>query len=154
MLNKDFKEFIGLLHSNGVEFLIVGAHALAAHGRPRYTGDIDIWVRPHRENIDRLITALDAFGFGSLGISAQDFAEPQAMVQLGYPPARIDLMTTIDGVAFAEAYEHRSTFDAGGMALPVISIDDLIRNKLATGRSKDLADVEALRSQHGPDATQ
>ena len=153
MLNKDFKEFIGLLHSNGVEFLIVGAHALAAHGRPRYTGDIDIWVRPRSENIDRLIAALDAFGFGSLGISAQDFAEPQAMVQLGYPPARIDLLTTIDGVAFAEAYEHRSTFDAGGMALPVISIDDLIRNKLATGRSKDLADVEALRSQHGPDAT-
>jgi len=146
MLNKDFKEFIALLHSNAVEFLVVGAHALAAHGRPRYTGDLDIWINPVPPNIDRLIGALDAFGFVSLGLSAQDFMQPDAMVQLGYPPARIDLLTTIDGVSFAEAYSHKLSFEIGGAMLPVISLDDLIRNKLATGRSKDLADVESLRS--------
>lgn len=148
MLNKDFREFIELLRSNGVEFLVVGAHALAAHGRPRYTGDLDLWVRPESGNISRLVKALDDFGFASLGIAAQDFMEPQAMIQLGYPPARIDLLTAIDGVTFADAFEHRVVFDAGnGLRLPVISVDDLIRNKLATGRSKDLADVEALRGR-------
>ncbi|WP_395706511.1 DUF6036 family nucleotidyltransferase [Casimicrobium huifangae] len=148
MLNKDFREFIELLRSNGVEFLVVGAHALAAHGRPRYTGDLDLWVRPESGNISRLVKALDDFGFASLGIVAQDFMQPQAMIQLGYPPARIDLLTAIDGVTFADAFEHRVDFDAGnGLRLPVISVDDLIRNKLATGRSKDLADVEALRGR-------
>ena len=102
MLNKDFKEFIESLRLNAVDFLIVGAHALAAHGRPRYTGDIDIWVRPERDNLARLITALEAFGFASLGVSIEDFLVPEAMVQLGYPPARIDLLTAIDGVSFDE----------------------------------------------------
>ena len=149
MLNEDFREFIGLLRSNGVEFLIVGAHALAAHGRPRYTGDLDIWVQPGPENIERLISALDAFGFASLGISAADFMMPEAMVQLGYPPARIDLLTTIDGVTFDECFAHRVDVEVSGLVLPVISLDDLIRNKLATGRAKDLVDVELLRSHQG-----
>ena len=104
MLNKDFKEFIESLRLNAVDFLIVGAHALAAHGRPRYTGDIDIWVRPERDNLARLITALEAFGFASLGVSIEDFWVPEAMVQLGYPPARIDLLTAIDGVSFDECF--------------------------------------------------
>lgn len=146
MLNKDFKEFIESLRSSGVEFLVVGAHALAAHGKPRYTGDLDIWVKPERENLDRLIKALNAFGFESLGISARDFEEPEAMVQLGYPPARIDLLTSIDGVKFDECFAHRTEIEISGVLLPVISVDDLIRNKLATARPKDLADVETLRS--------
>jgi Nucleotidyl transferase of unknown function (DUF2204) len=147
LLNKDFKEFIELLHSNKVEFLVVGAHALAAHGRPRYTGDIDLWVRPTSDNIQRLLVALDRFGFSSLGVSAADFATPQAVVQLGYPPARIDLLTTIDGVSFDDAMAHHVSFLVVGVRLPVISVDDLIKNKLATGRPKDLADVESLRSE-------
>ncbi len=146
MLNKDFKEFIELLLSNKVEFLVVGAHALAMHGRPRYTGDLDLWVRPESANVARLIHTLDAFGFASLGVEAQDFLEPEAMVQLGYPPARIDLLTTIDGITFAEAFANQVHFEIGDLRLPVISVDDLIRNKLATGRIKDHADVEALRS--------
>ena len=146
MLNKDFKEFIELLRSNAVEFLVVGAHALAVHGRPRYTGDLDIWVRPAPENFARLIKALDAFGFASLGVSTEDFMAPQAMVQLGYPPARIDLLTSIDGVTFEDCFAHRLDVMIGSTMLPVISIDDLIRNKLAAGRAKDLVDVESLRT--------
>lgn len=146
MLNKDFKEFIALLHSNAVDFLVVGAHALAAHGRPRYTGDLDIWVRPEPDNLALLIKALDAFGFAALGVSADDFMTPQAMVQLGYPPARIDLLTSIDGVTFADCFAHRLDVAIAGTVLPVISIDDLIRNKLATGRAKDLVDVASLRA--------
>ena len=146
MLNKDFKEFIELLQLNAVEFLVVGAHALAVHGRPRYTGDIDIWVKPEPNNFARLIKALDAFGFAALGVSAEDFMAPQAMVQLGYPPARIDLLTSIDGVTFEECFAHRLDVMIGGTLLPVISVDDLIRNKLATGRAKDLVDVKSLRT--------
>lgn len=149
MLSKDFKEFIELLRSNAVDFLVVGAHALAAHGRPRYTGDLDIWIRPQPDNITRLIAALDAFGFAALGISAADFMTPQAMVQLGYPPARIDLLTAIDGVTFDECFARRMNVEIGETVLSVISVDDLIRNKLATGRAKDLVDVESLRSPKG-----
>ncbi len=146
MLNKDFKEFIELLRSNAVEFLVVGAHALAVHGRPRYTGDLDIWVRPQPDNFARLIRALDAFGFAALGVSAEDFMAPQAMVQLGYPPVRIDLLTSLDGVTFDDCFAHRLDVTTGGTLLPVISIDDLICNKLATGRAKDRVDVESLRA--------
>ena len=150
MLNKDFKEFIETLHStahsNAVEFLVVGAYALAAHGRPRYTSHLDIWVRPEADNFARLIKALDAFGFAALGVSVEDFMAPQAMVQLGYPPARIDLLTSIDGVTFDECFAHRLDVMIGGTLLPVISVDDLIRNKLATGRAKDVVDVESLRT--------
>ncbi len=126
--------------------MVVGAHALAAHGRPRYTSDLDIWVRPEPDNFARLIKALDAFGFAALGVSADDFMTPQATVQLGYPPARIDLLTSIDGVTFEDCFAHRLDVMIAGTSLPVISIDDLIRNKLATGRAKDLIDVESLRA--------
>jgi hypothetical protein len=149
-MDKDFKEFIELLRSNAVDFLIVGAHALAAHGRPRYTGDIDIWVRPERDNLARLIAALEAFGFASLGVSVEDFLVPEAMVQLCYPPARIDLLTAIDGVSFDECFAAHVETTVAGTTLPIISIEHLIRNKLATGRSKDLADVESLRERPDP----
>lgn len=146
MLNNDFKEFIESLRSNAVDFLIVGAHALAAHGKPRYTGDLDIWVRPDRDNLARLILAIEAFGFAALGVTAADFLEPEAMVQLGYPPARIDLLTTIDGVSFEECFAARVEATVAGTTLPVISIEHLIRNKLATGRAKDWVDVQSLRA--------
>lgn len=102
-------------------------------------------MRPERDNLARLISALEAFGFASLGVSAEDFLVPEAMVQLGCPPARIDLLTAIDGVSFDECFDARVEVAVAGTTLPVISIEHLIRNKLATGRSKDKADVESLR---------
>lgn len=150
MLNKDFKEFIESLRSSAVDFLVVGAHALAAHGKPRYTGDLDIWVRPEKTNIERLLKALNAFGFDSLGLKSADFETPEAMVQLGYPPARIDLLTAIDGVTFDQAFAKKLDCNMNGTLLPVISIDDLIRNKLAVGRPKDLVDVAMLQEDQEP----
>ncbi|MEW6707942.1 MAG: nucleotidyl transferase AbiEii/AbiGii toxin family protein [Pseudomonadota bacterium] len=144
MLNKDFREFVELLNAGGVEYLVVGGYALAAHGHPRYTGDIDFWIGTSDENIERLLKALVAFGFGGLGLRKEDFRSPDAVVQLGYPPARIDLLTGIDGVSFEDCYPRRVMVDAGGAQLPIIHVDDFKANKRATGRMKDLADLEAL----------
>jgi len=150
MLNKDFKEFVELLNSTHVEYLLVGGYALAAHGHPRYTGDIDFWVNPTPENARRLMQVLRSFGFGALGLAEDDFLQPEAVVQLGYPPARIDLLTAIDGVAFPECYARRRTVSLDGLELCLIDIDDLRANKRASGRPKDLADLDAL-SQDDPD---
>jgi len=144
MLSKDFKEFAELLNSIGVEYMVVGGYALAAHGHPRYTGDLDIWLRPSRENVARLLKALDAFGFGSLGLKEADFLEPEAVIQLGYPPARIDLLTAIDGVVFDDCYPRRVPMQVGGTMLPIIDLADFRANKRASGRAKDLADLESL----------
>ena len=144
MLNKDFKEFAELLNSIGVEYLIVGGYALAAHGHPRYTGDLDVWVGQEPENITRLLKALAEFGFGSLGLKQEDFLAHEAVVQLGYPPARIDLLTTIDGVSFDSCYPHRVPMQIGSVMLPIIDLANFKRNKLASGRVKDLADLESL----------
>lgn len=144
MLNRDFKEFVELLNSIGVEYLLVGGYALAVHGHPRYTGDIDLWVHPTSDNVNRLLQALDRFGFSSLGLTAADFMQPQAMVQLGYPPARIDLLTAIDGVEFTACWGRRQVFKVAGVDLPVLHLDDFRANKRASGRLKDLADLERL----------
>lgn len=149
MLNKDFKEFVKLLNSRKVEYLIVGGYALAAHGHPRYTGDIDIWIGPSDKNVSLVLDALQAFGFGELGISAADLSAPKSVVQLGYPPARIDLLSSIDGVTFADCYAKHIVMRTDGIDLPVISVADFRANKLATGRLKDLADVEALDQYEG-----
>ena len=144
MLNKDFKEFIKLLNSKNVEYLIVGGYALAAHGHPRSTGDIDIWIDPADKNISLVLVALQKFGFGELGITAADLSAPNSVLQLGYPPARIDLLSSIDGVRFADCYAKRIVMRIDEVDLPVIGVADFRANKLATGRLKDLADVEAL----------
>ena len=144
MLNKDFKEFIELLNSTGVEYLIVGGYALAALGHPRYTGDIDIWVNPTPANAARLMNALGQFGFGGLGLAERDFLEPDAVVQLGYPPARIDLLTSIDGVKFNDCLARKTSVVVSGIELPIIGLADFRANKLASGRAQDLADLEAL----------
>ncbi len=145
MLNRDFKEFAECLAARRVEYLVVGGYALAAHGHPRYTGDIDFWVRDTPDNLDRLLQALADFGFGSLGLGVADF-EPDTVVQLGHPPRRIDLLTRIDGVEFDACYARRETVELGGLALDFIGLDDFQANKRASGRLKDLADLEALRS--------
>jgi len=145
MLNRDFKEFAELLNSIGVEYLLVGGYALAAHGCPRYTGDLDIWVSPTPVNIARLLRAVERFGFGGLGLTEADFLQPEAVIQLGYPPARIDLLTAIDGVQFDDCYPRRVSMEVGGVALPTIHLSDFRANKLAAGRAKDLADLESLK---------
>ncbi len=150
MLNKDFKEFVGLLNSTGVEYLVVGGYALAAFGHPRYTGDIDIWVRSTEANARALLQALDAFGFGALGLTQADFLQPDHVVQLGYPPARIDLLTSIDGVQFDPCYLRRTRIHVDGVELPIIHVDDFRANKLAAGRARDLADLERLDEASDP----
>jgi hypothetical protein len=149
MLSKDFKEFVELLNSNAVEYLIVGGYALAVHGRPRYTGDLDIWLGTDIENIERLLKALSQFGFDGLGLKASDFQEPSAMIQLGYPPVRIDLLTSIDGVAFTDAYARRQGVTIAGLPLPILSLDDFKANKRASGRPKDIADLDSLDDADG-----
>ncbi len=146
MLNKDFKEFVELLNSTRVEYLIVGGYALAAHGRPRYTGDLDIWIRSAEDNVDKVLDVLARFGFGSLGLKRDDFLRPGAIVQLGYPPSRIDLLTSIDGVEFDASYSRRVTVNISGIDLPIIGLDEFRANKRAAGRAKDLADLESLET--------
>jgi len=103
-LNKDFKEFLDLLNKHQVDYMVVGGFALAFHGAPRYTGDIDIWIRSSKENADLLLNALGAFGFALPELTAADFCEPDQIVQLGLPPVRIDLLTSISGVTWSEAF--------------------------------------------------
>jgi hypothetical protein len=144
MLTSDFKEFAKLLNSNAVEYLVVGGYALAAYGHPRYTGDLDFWIGTDAVNADRVLAALSQFGFGGLGISKADLTTPSQVVQLGYPPGRIDLLTSIDGVDFADCYPRRLTVPVDGVALNFISLVDFKTNKKAVGRHRDLADLEAV----------
>jgi hypothetical protein len=143
-LSADLREFIELLNSRGVEYVIVGAHSLAFHGRPRYTGDLDILVRPSPENAERLVTVLAEFGFGESDFKPSNFVEPDQIVQLGRVPNRIDLLTGISGVATNEAFEKRISTELAGLPVFMLSKDLLIQNKRAVGRPQDLADVDAL----------
>ncbi len=144
MLNNDFKEFAELFNANGVEYLVVGGYALAAFGHPRYTGDLDFWVGASATNAQRVHQCLIQFGFGSLGISADDFSKPDQIVQLGRPPARIDILTSIDGVDFDACFERREVFVFGTTTMNFISRADFVINKRAAGRQKDWADIESL----------
>jgi hypothetical protein len=143
-LNQDFQEFVELFVAHEVEFLIVGGYALAAHGHPRYTKDLDVWVWIGADNSTRIIAAIEAFGFGDLGLTAADFQDPEVMVQLGHEPQRIDILTFASGLHFSDAYENRVYITIGNVQVPFISVDDLRTNKLATGRPRDIADVADL----------
>jgi hypothetical protein len=143
-VQKDFKELLESFGRNGVEFLIVGGYALAFHGAPRFTGDIDLYVRPSGPNAGRILEALEQFGFGGVGLSKADFTEPGKVVQLGFPPVRIDLITSLAGVTWEEAWSGRNEGDYGGAPVCFIGRAEFLRNKRAAGRTKDLADIEAL----------
>jgi hypothetical protein len=143
-LNRDFQEFLRSFVQHDVRFLIIGGYALAVHGHPRYTKDLDVWVWPEPANADRILAALDEFGFGSLGLEASDFLEPGVIIQLGREPQRIDLLTFASGLEFQAAFENRVLVEIGGVEVPFLSVDDLRTNKTATGRLRDLADVEDL----------
>jgi hypothetical protein len=137
-------EFIELLNSREVEYLVVGGHAVAFHGHPRFTGDIDFFINANPENAQRVLDVLASFGFGDLGIAITDLTAPDRVVQLGRPPNRIDILTTISGVAFGEAWSARAAGNLGGSAVNFLGWHDLIRNKTASGRDKDLLDVKTL----------
>jgi len=144
VLNPDFKEFIQLLNSVKVHYLIVGGYAVALHGYPRYTKDLDIWIEMTSENASNIIKALEQFGFSSLKLSQEDFLIPDQVIQLGYPPSRIDILTTLPGIDFNECYPDRITELMDGVPVEFIDIENLKKNKKASGRYQDLADLENL----------
>lgn len=145
-LNKDLREFIELLNSHGVEYLVVGAHCLAFYGLPRLTGDLDLFVRVSGENARRLEQVITAFGFASTGLKAKDFLEAGQVIQLGIVPNRVDLLTGIESVAFDEAWSSRIAGSLEGLPVHFLSKDLFIRNKLAVGRSQDIADADRVRN--------
>ena len=142
----DFEELFGYLTARNVRFVVVGGHALAYHGRPRYTKDLDVFVEPTAENATRLLGALEDFGFGGLGLTEADFDTPGKVVQLGVAPNRIDLLTAIDGVSFDQAWQGRVAGRFGTESVPFLGRRELLANKRAVGRLQDLADIEALGS--------
>jgi hypothetical protein len=144
VLNQDFKEFIQSLNDNAVRYLLVGGYAVALHGYPRYTKDLDVWVESTAENAARIIKALQQFGFGSLDLKESDFTTPDQVVQLGYPPNRIDILTSLTGVEFSDCYASRVTEEIDGISVSFIDLENLKKNKKAAGRHQDLADVENL----------
>jgi hypothetical protein len=143
-LDRDFNEFVQYFIAHEVRFLVVGGYALAAHGLPRTTGDFDAWIWLSNSNAAHVLAALEEFGFDGLGLTTDDFATPGRVVQLGYPPHRIDILTSIDGVDFDDAWPNRVIVEVNGNELPVIGRDDLVRNKRAAGRPQDVADVARL----------
>src|SRR5438552_18394843 len=145
-LNADLREFIELLNSRGVEYVIVGAHSLAFHGRPRYTGDLDILVRATPENAAKLVDLLNHFGFAHSGFKESDFTRPEQLIQLGRAPNRIDLLTSITGATTEEALASKVPAELDGIPVFILSRAALIRNKRAVGRPQDLADLKLLES--------
>lgn len=144
ILNQDFREFIQLLNKNKVRYLVIGGYAVAFHGHPRYTKDIDFWIGPYEANTKKLIKALKEFGFGSLDLRAEDFQEPNTIVQLGYPPNRIDLITSPKDIDFKICWKNRIKIEVKGTTINFIDLENLKKNKRATGRFQDLADLENL----------
>jgi hypothetical protein len=144
ILNQNFKEFIESLNNNQVRYLVVGGYAVALHGHPRYTKNMDIWIELTPENAQQMVKALEHFGFASLGLTSEDFLTPAQVIQLGYPPNRIDLLTSLKGVDFESCYPNRTTITIDGVSVNFIDLANLKKNKQATGRHQDLADLENL----------
>ncbi len=140
----DYRDLLALFNAHKVEYMIVGAYALAFHGAPRYTGDIDIFVKPDALNAKRVLAALEEFGFKSVGLTAVDFENPDKVVQLGVPPVRVDIVISITGVSWEEASSGRAEGSYGDISVHYIGREQFIANKRALGRKRDLADLEAL----------
>jgi predicted nucleotidyltransferase len=143
-LSKDSREFLESLNSRGIEYVIVGAHSLAFHGRPRYTGDLDILVRATPENAAKVVDLLDHFGFADASFKETDFTQPEQLIQLGRAPSRIDLLTSITGVTTEEALASKVQAELDGIPVFILSKDALMRNKRAVGRPQDIADLTML----------
>ena len=143
-LSKDWREFLELLNSHAVDYVIVGAQSLAFHGRPRHTGDLDVLIRPTPDNARLLLAVLNQFGFEQSGFAAPDFLQPEQIIQLGRPPSRIDLLTSMTGLSTNEAFASKISASLDGVPVFVLGKDALIRNKRAVGRPQDLADLAEL----------
>jgi hypothetical protein len=149
-LNRDYSDLLSDFRKAKVRFLVVGAYALALHGRPRTTGDLDLWVDPARRNAARVFAALGRFGAPLEGLSAGDFEAPNVVFQIGVAPNRIDLLTSLTALRFADAWKNRRRLHYGSIPIAVLSAADLIRNKRALGRPRDLADVEEMKASGSP----
>ena len=143
-IQPDFKELLELLNGQNAEYLIVGSYALAHYGAPRYTGDIDIFINKTKENALKIKSVLDKFGFASLNLSQEDFCQDNQIIQLGVPPVRVDLITSISGVDWDTAWSGKEKGEYGGVPVHYLGKKEFIANKKASGRHKDLADIEAL----------
>lgn len=150
MLNPDFRDMLSACIAEDVEFLVVGAYALAAHGLPRATGDLDCWIRRSPENAERVMRALGRFGAPLDQITAADLLTPDTVFQLGVEPTRIDVLTSIDGVEFDDAWPSRVVTEVAGLRVPLLGLAELVRNKRASGREQDLADVARIERELGP----
>ena len=143
-LSKDLREFVELLNSRKIRYLVVGGHAVAYHGFPRFTGDVDFFIDASPENAALVAAVVVEFGFANLGLTPADFGSPETVIQLGRAPHRIDLLTSVTAVSFAEAWQTRVESQLDGLPVWIISKDLLLRNKLATGRPQDLADAKRI----------
>lgn len=144
VLHQDYKELLKLLNENKVEYLVVGAFALGFYGSPRNTGDIDIWISISKENAKRMEKTLIDFGVGFPGYSEKDFLEEGSVIQIGVPPVRVDILTSISGVTFEDAFKNKEIIIIDEIEVSYICKNDFIQNKKASGRLKDLADIEAI----------
>lgn len=144
IFNQDFKEFVELLIKNRVEYLIVGGYAVGVHGYPRYTGDLDIWINNSDENSKRILKCVNDFGFSSYNLKLTDFTKDGSIIQLGYPPIRIDIINQVDGVKFSECFTNKKIVKVDNLQVNFIGYDDLIKNKKATSRPRDIDDIQNL----------
>jgi len=144
LLPPDFKEFLQLLNTYEVEYLLIGGYAVGYHGYPRTTGDMDIWIASTAANAEKLLAVLADFGFGATGATVELLQQPNMVIRMGNPPLRIELLTTLSGVDFATCYAARVTDNLDGIAVPIINLKHLKRNKRASGRLKDLNDLQNL----------
>ena len=148
MLPKDFRDFLSLLAKHNVRHLVVGGYAVAVHGYPRYTGGLDVFIALDPQTADAVAAAFHEFGFSSADIDSRTFLTPKSIVEVGSEPLKLQVMNAISGVAFAEAYQRRQIVRMDDLDVPFIGYEDLLRNKSATGRSKDQVDVEELERRH------
>jgi hypothetical protein len=146
-MNQDFLDLLSAFTDHNVRFMVVGAYALAVHGRPRATGDLDVWIDPTPENAAHVMRALNQFGAPTGQVTVDDFSRPGLVLQMGLPPVRIDVLTELTGLTFAEAWPERASAAFGPLTVNVIGREAFIKNKRATGRARDLGDIEALGDQ-------
>lgn len=147
ILAQDFEDFVKLLNRHKVEYMVVGGYALAFHGKPRHTGDLDIWIGISESNAEKMLQVVKDFGFGSLGFTKKDFLKEGYVTQIGYPPLRIDILNSIDGVEFEQAYKNKLSVDLDTLKIDYIGLKDFIQNKQSTGRARDLTDVKEIQSK-------
>ncbi len=145
ILDANFLEFIECLNKNEARFVLVGGYAVVLNGHNRSTGDLDIFIERTEENIERVLTAIDDFGFGSIGFTKEDLLDTTSLIQMGLPPIRIDILSDVDGITFEETYKEAKDYEEEGVKMKVIHVNHLIATKLTVGRKKDIADVEALQ---------